>query len=71
MDINDFRTWHTVLMFIIFAGIIFWAWSSKRRSDFHEAANLPLNEPEFPGYEGSPERVSDQGVNNKVEGDTP
>jgi cytochrome c oxidase cbb3-type subunit 4 len=63
MDINDFRTWHTVLMFIIFAGIIFWAWSSKRRSDFHEAAHLPLNEPEFP--------LPDQGVNNRKEGDTP
>jgi len=62
MDMNDFRAWHTVLMFIIFAGIFFWAWSSKRRSDFHEAANLPLNEPEFPLSEG---------VDNRKEGDTP
>ena len=66
MDMNDFRAWHTLLMFIIFAGIWIWAWSSKRKRDFHEASHLPLNEPEFPVSKGL-----SKGVNNKVEGDTP
>ena len=66
MDLNDFRAWHTLLMFIIFAGIVIWAWSKKRRSDFHEASHLPLNEPEFPRTEIGPE-----GVDNEKEGDTP
>jgi cytochrome c oxidase cbb3-type subunit 4 len=65
MDLNDFRAWHTLLMFIIFAGIVIWAWSSKRRSDFHEASHLPLNEPEYPMASGL------EGVDNEKEGDTP
>lgn len=48
MDINDIRSWHTVLMFAVFIGIVLWAWSGKRRKDFEDAANLPLNEPEQP-----------------------
>lgn len=70
MDMNDFRAWHTLLMFIIFAGIWIWAWSSKRKSDFHEASHLPLNEPEFPPVTNKAEGLS-EGVNNQVEGDTP
>ena len=65
MDLNDFRAWHTVLMFIIFAGIVIWAWSSKRKNDFHEASHLPLNEPEHPITNGL------EGVDNRKEGDTP
>ena len=48
MDINEFRSWLTLLMIIIFVAIVAWAWSRKRKQDFHEAANLPLNEPETP-----------------------
>ena len=48
MDINDLRALFTVIMFVMFIGIVFWAWSNKRRGAFHEAANLPLNEPEEP-----------------------
>ena len=62
MDMNDFRAWHTLLMFIIFAGIWIWAWSSKRKNDFHEASHMPLNEPEYP---------LDESVDNSKEGDTP
>jgi cytochrome c oxidase cbb3-type subunit 4 len=48
MDMNDFRAFYTVLMFAIFVGIFLWAWSGKRRKDFNEAAQLPLDEPTTP-----------------------
>ena len=35
------------MMFIAFIGIFLWAYSSKRKADFDEAANLPFaDEPE-------------------------
>ena len=46
MDINDFRSWHTVVMLAIFIGIIIWAYSSKRKSAFDEAAHLPFEDNE-------------------------
>lgn len=48
MDMNDVRSWYTLVVFAVFIGIVIWAWSSKRKQDFHEAAHLPLNEPEYP-----------------------
>lgn len=39
--------WHivwTLLLMAAFVGIVYWAWSSRRRKDFAEAANLPLEE---------------------------
>ena len=48
MDINEFRSWFTLVMIILFVSIVVWAWSRKRAKDFHEAANLPLEEPESP-----------------------
>ena len=58
MDINDLRSWHTVVLFAVFIGIVVWAWSGKRRKDFDEAANLPLNEPEHPRVEKKKEATS-------------
>ena len=58
MDINDLRSWHTVVLFVVFIGIVVWAWSGKRRKDFDEAANLPLNEPEHPRVENKKEATS-------------
>ncbi|MGD8783388.1 MAG: cbb3-type cytochrome c oxidase subunit 3 [Thioalkalispiraceae bacterium] len=49
MDIIiDVRAWFTVVMMVTFISIVVWAWSKKRSKDFHEAAHLPLNEPETP-----------------------
>jgi cytochrome c oxidase cbb3-type subunit 4 len=42
IDINDFRAWHTVVLMASFIGILFWAYSSRRKSSFNEAANLPF-----------------------------
>ena len=34
----------TVLLMIIFVGIVVWAWSGRRRERFEEAARLPLED---------------------------
>ena len=35
---------YTLLMFILFVAIWAWAWSSKRKKAFKDAANLPFAE---------------------------
>ena len=42
MDINLVRSIMTAVMFAVFMGIVLWAWSSRRKSDFEAAARLPL-----------------------------
>lgn len=42
MDINDFRSAVTVLAFVSFIGIVWWAYHAKSRHGFDEAAQLPL-----------------------------
>ena len=40
-------SWHiiwTLLLLIIFIGIVLWAFSSRRKQDFEEAAQLPLED---------------------------
>ncbi|HEX5865678.1 MAG TPA: CcoQ/FixQ family Cbb3-type cytochrome c oxidase assembly chaperone [Casimicrobiaceae bacterium] len=44
MDINDLRVVITVLAFVAFVGIVFWAYSRKRKHEFDEAASLPFTE---------------------------
>jgi len=43
-DINTVRSAVLVLAFAGFIGVWVWAWSKKRKSDFEESANLPLEE---------------------------
>ena len=47
MDINDLRVVMTVLAFVVFIGIVVWAYSRKRKRDFEEAANLPFRGKDF------------------------
>ncbi len=49
MDINDLRTVITTISFVVFAGIVYWAYSSRQRKRFDEAANLPFADAELPG----------------------
>lgn len=63
MDINDIRAWHTVIMLAVFLGIVWWAYSKKRKARFHEAAHLPFNEPEQP--------VNDKEQQRHESGDNP
>lgn len=34
----------TLVLFLVFIGIVIWAWSSKRKKQFEEAARLPLDD---------------------------
>jgi cytochrome c oxidase cbb3-type subunit 4 len=42
MDLTSLRSVVTLLSFLVFAGIVYWAWSSKNKVRFDEAANLPF-----------------------------
>ncbi|SHE57224.1 cytochrome c oxidase cbb3-type subunit 4 [Modicisalibacter ilicicola DSM 19980] len=42
MDIGTFRGITTLLIMIAFLGIVFWAYSKRRKKDFDEAKNLPF-----------------------------
>lgn len=47
-----FHIFWTIALFLVFLGIFAWAWSGRRKKDFAEAANLPLdddNDPADPG----------------------
>lgn len=39
----------TAVLFVLFLGIVFWAYSRKRRKAFDEAARLPLEDQESRG----------------------
>jgi cytochrome c oxidase cbb3-type subunit IV len=42
MDINDLRSVTTLISFLTFVGIIWWAYAKGNRQRFDEAANLPF-----------------------------
>ncbi|MFV8834144.1 cbb3-type cytochrome c oxidase subunit 3 [Aquisalimonas sp.] len=44
MDINTVRGLLTLVLLIAFIGIVVWAYSSRRKKDFEEAARLPLED---------------------------
>ena len=44
MDAGTWRGIFTAIMLLLFVGLVIWAWSSKRKQDFDEAAQLPLEE---------------------------
>ena len=49
IDVNDLRVIITVISFVLFIGIVYWALSSRQRAGFEEAANLPFADAELPG----------------------
>ena len=46
MDPGTWRGIFTLVMLILFVALCFWAWSSKRKADFDEAAQLPFRDDE-------------------------
>ena len=46
MDISDLRSLATVLCMIGFVSVAIWAYSSRRKGDFAEAAMLPFADDE-------------------------
>ena len=47
MDINDLRGLSTAFLMVAFFGLCIWAYSSKRKKSFDEAANLPFADEEL------------------------
>jgi cytochrome c oxidase cbb3-type subunit 4 len=50
-DINTIRGLITTVLLFSFLGMVFWAYSSKRKGDFSEAAALPLADEASDGAE--------------------
>lgn len=46
MDINDLRGISTAFLMVAFIALVIWAYSSKRKRSFDEAANLPFADDE-------------------------
>jgi cytochrome c oxidase cbb3-type subunit 4 len=44
MDIGTVRGLVTLALLLAFVGLVVWAWSSRRKADFDEAARLPLGD---------------------------
>ncbi len=44
MDINLLRSIVTVVAFVVFIGIVVWAWSARNKARFDEAARLPFEQ---------------------------
>ena len=44
MDFTLIQSLWSIVVMITFLGIVFWAYSSKRKSDFDEAAHLPFDD---------------------------
>jgi cytochrome c oxidase cbb3-type subunit 4 len=44
MDVNDLRAATTVISFVVFIGIIVWAYSKRNKEDFEAASKLPLDQ---------------------------
>ncbi len=44
MDIGTLRGLGTLIIFVAFLGLVFWAYSSKRKDSFAEAALLPFSD---------------------------
>lgn len=42
MDISLIQSIWTVVVLVLFVGIVIWAWSGKQKERFDEAANIPF-----------------------------
>lgn len=44
MDLNDARTLITVLMFVLFSAVCFWAYSKAPKQRFKESEQMPFDD---------------------------
>ncbi|HUJ86836.1 MAG TPA: cbb3-type cytochrome c oxidase subunit 3 [Burkholderiales bacterium] len=44
MDINDFRSLATVVTFLFFLGVVWWAYAPSRKARFERDGMLPFEE---------------------------
>ena len=49
IDYSTFSSAMTVVMLVVFLGIVAWAYSAKRRAQFDEAARVPFEDDPMPG----------------------
>ena len=49
MTMTTFHSIWTALSLVLFIALIFWAWSKRRKSEFDQAARLPLDDDQFNG----------------------
>jgi cytochrome c oxidase cbb3-type subunit IV len=64
MDFGVIHGLLTVLLIILFGGIVWWAFSSKQKKRFDEAANLPFAE-----HEEQPDDKDHPGAKRPRKGD--
>ena len=55
-----FHIFWTAALLIVFALIVVWAWSGHKKTDFQQAASLPLEEASDNGKAGSKRYHTDQ-----------
>lgn len=48
--LNGLRAIVTVVAFVTFLAIILWAWSSRRKDTFSQAARIPMEDDDLPRY---------------------
>ena len=44
MDFSLLQAIWTIIVMVIFIGIVIWAWSGKRKESFDEAARIPMDD---------------------------
>jgi cytochrome c oxidase cbb3-type subunit IV len=57
MDLTSAKAWMTVVMLVVFIGIVIWAYSSKRKKQFDEAARSVLEDDAQGGSEKPDQRM--------------
>ena len=60
MDLDDVRIAWTVVSFLVFLAIVFWAYSRGARRGFDEAAQLPFQDELRPGRQATNSRGSER-----------
>ncbi|WP_282338356.1 MULTISPECIES: cbb3-type cytochrome c oxidase subunit 3 [Pseudomonas] len=61
MDIGTLRGLGTVLVFVAIVGVVLWAYSSRRKQSFDEAANLPFaDEPKTKAHDQQDSRSNNE-----------
>lgn len=49
MDYGTLQGIWTIIVMIVFLGIVIWAWSGKRKQEFKDASNIPFKEEDNDG----------------------
>ena len=53
MDFTFIQSVWTIVVMVVFIGIVIWAWSGKRKQQFDDAANIPFNEDRQPNTDST------------------